>query len=135
MACTPMPNKIFYRWATAILFATEVFIAVVIPSDSFIRHSFGDFLVVILLYCLVKSFIIVDNKPLAIGVWLLSFAIEFAQYFHLVDILGIHNKIARIVIGTSFSVSDLLMYSLGCIAVYWLDSGWLNKRIMKDKIS
>jgi hypothetical protein len=123
-----MPNKIFYRWATAILFATEVFIAIAIPSDSFIRHSFGDFLVVILLYCLVKSFTHVDSKQLAIGVWLFSFAIEFAQYFHLVDVLGIQNKIARIVIGTSFSVSDLVMYSLGCIAIYWLDSWWLNRR-------
>ena len=126
-----MPTKIIYRWATLILFAIEVFIAIVIPNDSFIRHSFGDFLVVILLYCLVKSFVIIDNKLLAIGVWLFSFVIEFAQYFHLVDILEIHNKIVRIVIGTSFSVSDLLMYTLGCIAVYSLDSKmrW-GKRIL-----
>ncbi len=122
-----MPTKIIYRWATLILFAIEVFIAIAIPSDSFIRHSFGDFLVVILLYCLVKSFITIDNKTLAISVWLFSFAIEFAQYFHLVDILGIHNKIARIVMGTSFSVSDLLMYTLGCITVYSLDSWWCTR--------
>jgi hypothetical protein len=76
---------------------------------------------------LVKSFVIVDNKPLAISVWLFSFAIEFAQYFHLVDVLGIENKIVRIVMGTSFSVSDLLMYTLGCIAIYSLDSWWLRR--------
>jgi hypothetical protein len=76
---------------------------------------------------LVKSFVIVDNKPLAIGVWLFSFVIEFAQYFHLVDVLGIENKIVRIVMGTSFSVSDLLMYTLGCIAIYSLDSWWLRR--------
>ena len=122
-----VPTKIIYRWATLILFAIEVFIAIVIPSDSFIRHSFGDFLVVILLYCLVKSFVIVDNKSLAIGVWLFSFAVEFAQYFHLVDILEIHNKIVRTVIGTSFSMSDLLMYTLGCMAVYCLDSWWCTR--------
>ena len=129
---TSISNKIFYRWATAILFAVEVFIATVIPSDSFIRHSFGDFLVVVLLYCLIKSFMIIDSKKLAVGVWLFSFTIEFAQYFHLVDVLGIQNKIARIVIGTSFSVGDLIMYTLGCITIYWLDLWFMNKKNIND---
>ncbi len=122
-----MQNKRVYLGLTIILFAMEVFIAIVVPSDSFIRHSFGDFLVVILIYCFVKSFIDIESKLLAIGVWLFSFAIEFAQYFHLVDVLGIDNKIVRIVIGTSFSFSDLLMYTLGCIAVYSVDVWWLRK--------
>jgi hypothetical protein len=122
-----MLYKIVYRWAAIILFIIEVFIAVVIPSDSFIRHSFGDFLVVILIYCLVQSFVVVESKLLAIGVWIFSFTIEFAQYFHFVDMLGIDNKMMRIIIGTSFSVSDLLMYTLGCITVYTLDSWWLAR--------
>lgn len=124
-----MEYKIFYRWASVILLITEVLIAIFVPSDSFVRHSIGDFLVVILLYCLVKSFVVIDAKPLAIGVLLFSFAVEFAQYFHLVNILGIENKIVRIIIGTSFSVSDLVMYSLGCLTIYWLDVAWITKNM------
>ena len=112
-------NKKFYLWATIILFFIEVFIAVVIPSESFIRHSMGDFLVVILLYCLAKSFIItINSNKIIIGVLLFSFAIEFSQYFHIVDILGITNTTLRVIIGTSFSISDLFMYSLGSLSIY-----------------
>ena len=113
-----MQTKKFYRWATIILFLTEVIIAVIIPSESFIRHSLGDLLVVILLYCLVKSFVNIKPYKVIIGVLLFSFAIEFGQYFHIADILGITNSIIRIIIGTSFSISDLLMYSLGCLSIY-----------------
>lgn len=121
-----MQSKKAYLWLTIILFVTEVFIAMVVPSDSFIRHSVGDFLVVILIYCFVKSLIDVESLSLAIGVWIFSFIIEFAQYFHLVDVLGIENKIARIVIGTSFSMGDLVMYTLGCIVVYSVDVWWFK---------
>lgn len=123
-----MENKQFYRWASIILFITEVCIAIFVPSDSFVRHSVGDFLVVILLYCMVKSFVVIDAKTLAISVLLFAFAVEFAQYFHLVDVLGIENKILRIIIGTSFSVGDLVMYSLGCLTAYALDVVWVNKQ-------
>lgn len=130
---THMEHKPFYRWASGILFVIEVCIAIFVPSDSFVRHSVGDFLVVILLYCLVKSFITIDAKTLAIGVLAFAFAVEFAQYFHLVDRLGIENKIMRIIIGTSFSVADLVMYSLGCLTAYVLDVIWVNKQRSEDR--
>ena len=117
-----MQSKKFYRWAAIILFFIEVFIAVEVPSESFIRHSMGDFLVVILLYCLIKSFITMDSNKVIIGVLLFSFAIEFSQYFHLVDILGITNTILRVIMGTSFSISDLFMYGFGSLTIYLYES-------------
>lgn len=124
-----MRGKVFYRWAALLLFLVEVFIAVAVPGSEypFIRYSIGDFLVVILLYCLVKGFWEVDAVRLALGVFAFAVAVEVAQYFHLVDVLGIENQVIRIIIGTSFSVEDLFMYAAGCLTAYLLDRWWVMK--------
>ena len=115
-------SKPTYAILAIILFITEVIIATKLNDYHFIRHYFGDFLVVILLYFMVKTVINVSPKPLAISIFIFATALEIAQYFHLADKLELaQGGIARIVIGTSFSVSDLVMYALGCIAVYWFD--------------
>ncbi len=82
----------------------------------------GDLLVVILIYCFIKSFFIFSVKQTAIGVLIFSFAIEFLQYFKLVDLLGLeHNKLARIVIGSSFSWEDLIAYLAGILFVLFAE--------------
>ena len=96
-----------------ILFLVEVFIALFV-HDNFIRPFFGDVLVVILIYCFIKSFI---NSPVvvtAVAVLLFAYAIEVLQYFNIIKVLGLQNSaIARILIGTSFEWTDLLAYALG----------------------
>lgn len=116
-------SKSFYRWATVAFLLIEIFIAVVVPGDTypFVRHSLGDLLVVILLYTFVKSFVNIDAKLTALGVLAFAFLIEFAQYFHIIDILGIKNQLIRIIVGTSFSLEDLLMYTLGAIIAFLVD--------------
>ena len=42
-------------------------------------------------------------------------ALEIAQYFGAVQILGIENKILKIIIGGTFDLTDLLCYAAGCI--------------------
>lgn len=106
-----------YFFLLILLFATEVFIAVYL-HDALIRPYGGDFLVVILIYCFVKSFLNTPVMVTALAVLLFSYLIETLQYFHLVDILGLEkSKIARTVIGTSFAWTDLLAYSLGILLV------------------
>ena len=61
-----------------ILFTIEACIAHFLKSG-FIRHTFGDFLAIIMLYCLLKSFINIKPIPAAIIVLLISFTIEFLQ--------------------------------------------------------
>ena len=114
-------QRITYSVLALLLLATEIFIAVAIPATSFIRHSLGDLLVVVLVYFTLKAFINFDAKKLAIGACLFAFAIEFAQYFHVLDYLNISNRFIRIVLGTSFSFGDLQMYVLGAIAAYLID--------------
>jgi hypothetical protein len=64
--------KPLYFIVAVILFGIEVLIALYI-KDNFIRPYVGDVLVVILLYCLIKSFINTTVLTTAIGVLLFSF--------------------------------------------------------------
>jgi DNA integrity scanning protein DisA with diadenylate cyclase activity len=104
-----------YFTLTLLLFITEVLIGIYL-HDSIIRPYGGDFLVVILIYCFVKSFVEAPAVPVALTVLVFAWLVEISQYFHLVSILGLqHSKIACIILGTSFSLTDLLAYTLGII--------------------
>ncbi len=99
------------------LLITEILIAIYV-HDNFVRPFLGDFLVVILLYCFVKSFVQSRELIIAFGVLLFSYLVEFAQYFEIVKLLGLaQNKLANIIIGNYFSVVDLCMYTLGIVFV------------------
>lgn len=106
-----------YFILTLFIFVIEVIIALYI-KDTFIRSYLGDVLVVILLYCFIKSFIKSRVAIVALFVLLFSFTIETLQYFNIVERLGLEQyKIARIIIGTSFSWIDLICYTIGYILI------------------
>ncbi|MFK7932694.1 MAG: DUF2809 domain-containing protein [Saprospiraceae bacterium] len=111
-----------YLFLTIILFIIEVLIALYV-RDSFIRPYFGDFLVVILIYCFLRTFLSISPLYIAIFTLLFAFAIEIGQYFKLVEILGLKgNKLAETVIGTGYSNHDMVMYTLGVLFVYFIDN-------------
>lgn len=110
-----------FRWgylAIAVaLFVIEVLIALFV-HDAIIRPYCGDLLVVILIYCFLRFFRIISIKTAAIATLSLAFFIEFLQYLNTVDRLGLQqNRLVRTVIGTSFSLEDLLMYVAGIMVV------------------
>jgi hypothetical protein len=106
-----------YFLLAALLFLTEVFIAAYL-HDTIIRPYGGDFLVVILIYCFVKSFLNTPVIATSVAVLLFYYLIETLQFFNVVDLLGLgKSTIARIVIGTSFAWTDLLAYTLGILLV------------------
>ncbi|WMI68057.1 DUF2809 domain-containing protein [Mangrovimonas sp. YM274] len=99
------------------LLAIETLIATYL-STGFIRHTFGDFLVVILLYCLVRSFTKLAIFPTAILVLAVSYIIEILQAFHLLKLLNLeHSTFAKLILGNTFNYTDLMAYSLGIITV------------------
>lgn len=107
---------------TILLFLTEIAIAMYVHDD-FVRPYFGDFLVVILLYCFLKSFVKVSVLVAVSVVLVFSFGIEIAQYFNMVEKLGLqHSKIARVVLGNSFAWMDLLAYVLGILTVIGIET-------------
>lgn len=105
-------NKI-YLIASILLLITEILIAVYLKTG-FIRHTFGDFLVTILLYTSFKSIFEVDAIKLGITVLIFAFIIEFAQLINLLKILGLENNhLAKLILGSTFQLSDLVAYTLG----------------------
>jgi len=99
------------------LLLTEIAIAT-FYKEGFIRHTFGDYLVVLLLYSFLKSFISISNNKLAKFTLFIAFIVEFIQLTPLLEILSLeHHKLANLILGNTFSVSDLLAYTLGYFTI------------------
>ena len=110
-----------YLIFSVILFTVEVLIAIYI-NDNFIRPYFGDFLVVILLYCMIRSVININVFNTSVFVLLFAYLVEFLQYMQIIRILGLEKYgLARVIIGTSFSWTDILSYTLGILMVLLLE--------------
>jgi len=106
-----------YFVLTVLLFAVEVMIALFV-HDRLIRPYIGDVIVVILIYCFVKSFFNIAVLPTAVGVLLFAFGIETLQYFNIIVHLGLEkSKLATTVIGNSFAWMDLFTYVIGIAIV------------------
>ena len=99
-----------------LILATEIYIAICVKGG-FVRHYAGDVLAVILLYALARA--IFSEPPLNLPLKIFAFAaaLELAQYFGAVQILGVENKILKIMIGGTFDFTDLLCYAVGCVLV------------------
>ena len=114
-------NKTYFLLFTG-LFLIEFAIAYFL-KDGFIRHTFGDFLVVIMLYCLFRSFLNIKPKPTALLVLIIAFVIEFLQLTNFLEILGLENNIyAKIILGSTFQITDLIAYSLGVLTVLIIEN-------------
>lgn len=106
-----------YLLITAIILVIEVLIAIYL-KNGFIRHTFGDYLVVILIHSFFKSFIRIDSITLAISVLAFAFTIEFLQLINILEMLNLQNNhLAKLILGSTFQISDLVAYALGIITV------------------
>lgn len=122
-----------YLIAAALLLLIEIGIAVFFKSG-FIRHTFGDFLVVILLYCCFRGVLSVPRIPTAWVTLALAYGIEFLQLTDFLSYLGIrHYRWANLIFGNSFSVQDLVAYTLGIGLVVMLDRGRMKDVRQKTK--
>lgn len=113
--------RFIYAIAVALLFLAEVYIGLYV-HDKFIRPYFGDVLVVILLGCLVRIFIPQRLRLLPIYIFLFATAVEVAQYFDVVKLLGLENNaLISTLMGRSFSWYDILCYGAGCLVFFVSD--------------
>ncbi len=99
--------------AAVTLFFVELWIALFV-DDAFVRPYLGDVLVIPVVYCAVATFF--EVRPVVLGVAVFAFAgaVEFAQLADWVTALGLtENRVARTVLGTTFSTHDLVAYAAG----------------------
>ena len=110
-------QRSLYLLTALLLFILEVLIERYV-HDGFVRPYLGDFLVVILLHALLMSVSYLKVLTAAVGTLVFAYAIEAAQFVQLISLLGLDQyKWARVVLGTSFSWWDMLMYTLGILCV------------------
>ncbi|MFT7118706.1 MAG: hypothetical protein ACI9LF_001087 [Flavobacteriales bacterium] len=110
-------QRSLYLLTALFLFVLEVLIERYV-HDAFVRPYLGDFLVVILVYAVLMSISYLKVVAAAVGALLFAYAIETAQYVQLISLLSLDQyKWARVVMGTSFSWWDMLMYTLGILCV------------------
>jgi hypothetical protein len=106
-----------YLIASILFFIAEVLIAGFL-KDGFIRHTFGDYIVVLLLYCFFSSFIKAKPIFIASGVLVIAFSIEFLQMLNLLAYLNLEKStLAKTILGSTFQIGDLFAYTLGIISI------------------
>lgn len=125
-------NKTYFGLFILILI-TEILIALYV-RDAIVRPYFGDVLVVILIYCFIKSFLKTKVLPTAIFVLFFAFAVETLQYINIVERLKLQNSaVARTAIGTSFEWMDIACYIAGIIIVLTTESIFLKNKKAKTE--
>ena len=96
------------------ILAAEIYIAICVKGG-FVRHYLGDVLAVILLYALTRAIFSAPPLNLPLKIFAFAAALELAQYLGAVQILGVENKILKVMIGGTFDFADLLCYAVGCV--------------------
>jgi len=112
-------SKLF-AGATLLLFLVETAIALFVTG--FVRDHVGDVLVVVLVYCLVRTFCQTKTGVLPPLVFAFAAVVELSQKANLVTALGLENvPVARTVLGTTFDLSDIACYFVGCLLLLVLE--------------
>lgn len=110
-------TRLQYCITGLVLFLTELCIALYL-HDKIIRPYIGDILVVILIYAAAQAVLRAPVLPVATGVLVFAVAIEVSQYFKIIRKLNLqHNRMASIVLGSSFSWLDIVCYVVGILVV------------------
>ena len=107
-------TRLAFLAAATLILTIEIYIAIYVKGG-FVRHYAGDVLAVILLYALARAIFSVPPSNLPLKIFAFAAALELAQYLGAVQILGVENKILKVMIGGTFDFADLLCYAVGCI--------------------
>lgn len=110
--------RLTYAAVFALLLAVEIIIALFI-RDSFIRPFAGDALVVALISAFLRIFIPERIKFLPFFVFLFACAVEAAQYFDFIKLLGLEdNRFFSILLGRTFDKADIICYFVGAAVFF-----------------
>jgi len=106
-----------------LLIGIEILIALYV-HDGFIRPFVGDVIVVAVIYYFIRIFFPVGIKYLLLYIFIFSAAVEFAQLVGLTRMLSGGNRFLQILMGTSFSIWDIICYLIGCIIIGIAEALW-----------
>lgn len=110
-------KQIIYIVLTIILLVIEVLIALFV-QDRFIRPYVGDVLVIMVLYTLVRTFVPEGIKVLPLYLFGFAALVELAQYFRIVERVGLeNNRFFSVLIGSVFDIKDIVCYAVGTVLI------------------
>lgn len=117
------------------LFLIELAIAFIIKTG-FIRYTFGDYLVVILLYAIIRGCTNLSVWASSVVVLLIAYTVEFLQLTSFLTYINLDDSpTAKLIFGSTFHVTDLLAYALGLLTVLIAESPIIKcKAINKLKL-
>lgn len=106
-----------YALAALLVFLVEVGIALWV-RDRFVRPYLGDVLAVVLVYLALRAVTTLRVVPAALAAFAVGVLVELGQAINLLGHLGLAgNRVARVVLGSAFSLGDLLCYAAGAVLV------------------
>ena len=120
------PNWKTYFLGFILLFIIEVCIALYV-HDTIIRPFVGDMLVVLLVYCFVMTVLLLTTTRIkitivALSVLVFAFCVEALQATELLQTLGLsENKLASVILGSTFNWLDLVAYIIGTLFIILLE--------------
>ena len=110
-----------------LLLIIEVGIALFV-HDNIIRPFVGDMLVVLLVYCFIMTILLLTTtsikiKIVALGILVFAFCVEALQATELLYELGLsENRLATVVLGSTFDWWDLVAYVVGTALIIILEN-------------
>ena len=120
------PNWKTYFLGFILLFIIEVCIALYL-HDTIIRPFVGDMLVVLLVYCFVMTVLLLTTTRIkitivALSVLVFAFCVEALQATELLQTLDLsENKLASVILGSTFDWLDLVAYIIGTLFIILLE--------------
>lgn len=124
-------NK-YYLGLAHFLFLVELAIAFTLKTG-FIRHTFGDYLVVILLYAIIRGCTNMSVWASSLVVLLIAFLVEFLQLTPFLTYFNLQNSFtAKLIFGSTFQFTDLVAYTLGIITVLVVEKSILKYHSLQN---
>lgn len=110
------------------LFLIELGIAFIIKTG-FIRYTFGDYLVVILLYAIIRGCSSLSVRASALVVLLIAYIIEFLQLTTILTYFNLQNSFtAKLIFGSTFQIGDIIAYTLGILTIILIEQHYGNHK-------
>lgn len=113
-------KRTYYILFALFFFLIEIGIALFFHSG-FIRSYVGDFIVVMLLY---TGLMAITNLEIPNGIVIvlgIAIVIELLQLTEFTRSIGLSGKLIKLILGTTFSFMDILMYVLGLTIIGFTD--------------
>ena len=121
--------KIHLKYFITFILLLIIEILIARYATGFLRHTIGDYLAVMFVYTFIKSFFKIAIEKAAIITLVISYIIEFLQLSNLQNWYpSEYTKTFKLILGTSFSVGDLVAYTLGIGTIILIEKSFKKDR-------